>query len=336
MQQEQMCSSSAGWRSRGLLVSVMAAGLLSTAACSRTYDCANADVKAALVEEVAIHAKKPEWMDAIRQNTSAGGVTTLDVDEDLDHYLCSTTLTYKDQERAVDSIPITYGVKPVEGGDRNFEVLWETVDSIVGQIDPLKNMASKIVDPWYRAEKSAEQEKMLAQVAEIEKLATQQAIDHARANPPIPLTRDELLQFASTSPEVERVNSGFRYEKRVREVVGDLNGDGHDDFAEIRVFEDTYTVWTYVQFPVNYAQKFDVSVFSAGGFNGHGEAEPFSGMEIQEGKVVVSFPDGNSRSYTPASVDEPLPEFDKSRQSDIREALMKERGVEWNGVVQTY
>lgn len=328
------CSHVLGLKSLKMVALLLA--LLSTAACSATYDCADTEVTEALIEEVAIHAQKPEWMDAIRRNTTVGGVTTLDVDEELDHYLCSTKLTFTDKERSVESVDITYGVKPVEGGDREFELLWETVDSILGEIDPIKNMTGKIVDPWYRAEKNEQQRKTLEQVAEIEKIATQRAIEHARANPPIPYKREELLHFAATSPEVARIDPTFQYEKRVAEAIGDLNGDGHDDFAEIRVLDDTHTVWTYVQFPTNYAQKFDVSISDAGGFDGYGAAEPFTRMQILEGKVVISFPDGTTRSYDAAKVGEPLPEFDKSRQSEIRDALMKERGVEWNGVVQTY
>lgn len=317
--------------SKGLAMVAVLVALLSTAGCSSTYDCANPDVTTALVEEVAIHAKKPEWMGAIRRNTTVGGVTTLDVDKELNHYLCSTTLTYRDKDRSVDSVAITYGVKPVEGGDQKFELLWETVDSMLGEIDPIKNMTGKIVDPWYRAEKNEQQRKTLAQVAEIEKIATQQAIEHARANPPIPLQRDELLQF-SNSPEAEQEYSGLFAADRVKEVFGDLNGDGHDDLAAIHRYENGYILWIFVQFAEKYGQKFTVGAFSPA------VLASFSDMEVLAGKVVVHFPDEASREFEASAFKnvEKLPEFDKSRQLDIREALMKERGVEWNGVVQTY
>jgi len=306
--------------------------ILWSAGCSTTYDCANADVTAELVEQVAINAKKPEWADDIRRNTKVGGVTTLDMDEKLGHYLCQTKLSYRDADRAVDSLDITYGVKPIAGGEREFSLEWETVDSVVGKLDPVRAFTAKIIDPWYRKEQREKQQKTLEQIAEVEKIAKERAIEYAKENPPIPLSREDLIEYATSSPQVERANPGIHYQKRVAQLIGDMNGDGHDDFADILEFEGEYSLWTYVQFPEEYAQKFSVEIFNPDYLSQSLPTE----MSIIDGKIVVTHEDGSKKTVEVRKVGEPLPEFDQQKYAEIRSNLMKERGIEWNGVVQSF
>lgn len=316
-----------------LKVSVLLLALLSTTACTTTYDCANSDVTELLVEQVADKANRPEWAELIRQRTNVGGVTTQSADTKLGHFQCSTKLTYVDDERTLESMDINYEVKPVEGGEMPFELAWETVPTFLGDADPIANLAGKIIYPWVQKEKVEWGQMFAARQKEIEDRAKQEAIEFAKANPPIPRTREELTQEASNADldGTQMRDPALVEESWAEMAFGDLNGDGHDDLAAVRAYkvrdlqrgesatETTYSLWVFDQYAVKYGEKFAVSPASYGsiGTSINNDAPPYSKVAVVDGKVAVTLQDGEVRELNLNKKAEPLPEFDNEQYTSM-------------------
>lgn len=308
-----------------LKMSVLLLAMFSTTACTTTYDCANSDVTDLLVEQVADKANRPEWAELIRQRTNVGGVTTQSADTKLGHFQCSTKLTYVDDERTLESMDINYEVKPVEGGEMPFELAWETVPTFLGDADPIANMSGKIIYPWVQKEKLEKGRIFAAKEKEIEALSRNEAIEYAKANPPIPLTEEELLQEAKTADLRDGMtgNPALVESRWADTSFGDLNGDGHGELAAVRANTErdlqrgesatvtSYSLWVFEQSPVKYGEKFSVHAHSLGkiGESVNDEGPSYSRLAIANGKVAISTPDGETHEVGINKVN-PFPPFD--------------------------
>lgn len=297
----------------------------SMTACSSTYDCANPEVAENLIEQVALHAKKAEWAETIRNGTNVGGVTTQDADEKLGHFVCSTKLTFADKDRELESLDINYEVKRVEGGESPFELSWELVPTVLGDVDPIANLAGRITHPWVQQEKLEKGRIFAAKEKEIEELSRNEAIAYAKANPPIPLTEEELLQETKTA----NLGGGMTSNPALVEATwadtsfGDLNGDGHGELAAIRASKErdlqrgeaatvtSYTLWVFEQYPEKYGEKFSVHAHSLGkiGESVNDEGPSYSRLSIANGKVTLRTPDGEVHEVGINKID-PFPPFD--------------------------
>ena len=253
---------------------------------------------------------------------------TQDADEKLGHFVCSTKLTYTDEDRKLESLDINYEVKRMEGGDSPFELSWETIPTLLGDADPIANLAGRITYPWIQKEKEEQGRIWTMKQKEVEVLAKNEVIAYAKANPPIPRTREELLQEASTA----ELESGSMSNPALIEAVltetsfGDLNGDGHDDLAAIQAYKErdlqrgesgtvtTYTLWVFEQYPVKYGERFLVRPVSLGtiGMSSNDQAPPYSHLKIADGKVSVGTPDGEEHKVGINKL-EPFPAFDNEQ-----------------------
>jgi len=288
---------------------------------------------------VAIQAKRQEWAVLIRRNTKVAGVTTESADEKLGHFQCSTKLTYVDDQQTLESLDINFEVKPVEGGERPFELSWETVPTVLGDADPIANLSARITHAWLQKEKTEWGQMYSAKQKEIEERAKQEAIEFAKANPPIPRTREELSQEASNADlnGTQMRDPALVEDTWAEMVFGDLNGDGHDDLAAIRAYKErdlqrggsatvtTYNMWVFEQYPVKYGEKFAVSPVSYGsiGSSINSDDPPYSNIAVTNGKVAVTLPDGEVRELDINKKVEPLPAFDNDQYMSMVSARLE-------------
>lgn len=204
-----------GMRRILLLVASLLTALL-TGCGQSVATCSTPEVLETLHDAIVGGLADSPYKERFSNNLKIDGVVTLDVDKNVNAYECKANLAYTDQEGQAHNREISYGVRQVETGEENFEVTYD--DARAAGFAVMSIYADQHKDAVAKSEKQA-----------AEQAAAEEAF--AKANPPIPLTKDEAVSEISSSVSNLCAASGTDRCSDLSTFDSDMNGDGLTDYV---------------------------------------------------------------------------------------------------------
>lgn len=283
---------------------------VSMTACSSSYDCANADVADALIEQASNSGDTPvmgpvpeDWKARLVKYSSVKNVVTLDKNEDIEHYRCKANLQFKEDARTVTSKDITFEIRKVEG-DEGFTLEWEVENNAIATLDPIRMFALDVIAPWtdkLQAENAKNlREKLDKEQGEAKAWAQGYAIEYAQKNPPIPYGRAELKQHADDylgRGDVEPISEQFH----------DIDGDGFEDYFTIFARAE-FNPGEFAEGTQNYGEYRNSGGFMIKHYFFLAVTQPFQGfgrktaMTLRDGKITTALGEKVTATYLPKDI----------------------------------